>query len=168
MLPTLDNHQIDSLFEEKAYGKDFLGCFSKNGLKKIKPFPKFAVINNANDNQPGTHWVCFYACKNQPLIYFFDSYGAPPANDIQIYLEKVSKKFDKKIIYNTQQIQAFGSDACGWYCIFTLMYLHSGYSFKDVLNNFGPNPHLNDKSLYSYFKKVVDELETNSKNIVYK
>lgn len=160
MLPVLNNIQLDDYFGSihSPYQKMYLGCFAKDELKTMKPQSKFAIVNNANEEKSGTHWVCFYACKNQPHIYFFDSYGMPPAEDILHYMQKISKKTKKSIQISTMEIQPLGTDACGWYCIYVLTHLASGWSMKDILDTFSWHPHLNDRGLYEYFKPAVDHI----------
>jgi len=160
-LPELWSEQFDHFFqEEKEYKSAYLGCFSKDELKKQKPYCKFAVVNNADENKTGTHWVCFYACKNQPDIYFFDSMGCPPAEDIQKYLQKVSKKTKKNIVINTMQLQALGTDSCGWFCLFVLTHLAAGHPWKDVLGVFTTNPTWDEKLLYNYYKDSIAVMES--------
>lgn len=159
-LPTLWSDQINSVFENQdIYGTNYIGCMSKDALKKMTPKNKFAVINNAIESKEGTHWTCFYACKNQPEICFFDSMGAPPATDIHVYLSKIARKTGKEIVCNPMQIQPMGTDSCGWFCIYVLSHLNAGYRFQDVLKQFSHIPSLNESALFKYFEKTITALE---------
>jgi len=164
MLPTLSNTQLDSLFENKEiYSNSYLGCFAKDELKKIKPKTKFAVINNADADKPGTHWTCFYCCPNQDEILIFDSMGAPPATDIHTYCSKVAAKTGKKMIINKRQLQNLGTDSCGWFCIYVLNHLFAGHTFEDILNTFSSNPSQNEHGLYKYFEDSINALQEVAK-----
>lgn len=94
------------------------------------------IINLANSDSHGTHWVCFWIDdpkKNDAVIYF-DSFGiAPP-----IEVRKALKKIALKILVNDKQIQNVYSGWCGIYCLFFMWFMqkHSKINLINRLNLF--------------------------------
>ncbi len=160
MLPALWNTQIDEWFQREPYKSSYLGCFSKDELKKVPPQAKFGVVNNADEAKKGTHWTCFYACRNQPSVIFFDSEGAPPAEDILHYLQKVAKTFKRSsIVCNGTQYQPLGTDSCGWFCRFILERLFAGHTLQSIVDQFSLDPRRNENALASHFESEIHSQE---------
>jgi hypothetical protein len=137
----------------------FAGVFSKNELpKKIKD-NECGVINLADSDNPGTHWVCYFNRDDLDYVLYFDSYGLPPPLEVESYL----KTSNKKIQYNTGEIQSSDTVLCGVYCIYVIRELHSGKNYYDVLfDKFDPYPSYdNENFIQSVAKKYYltsDEL----------
>jgi hypothetical protein len=100
------------------------------------------IINMADNNLPGTHWVSLHI-KNNIAIYF-DSYGLAPPNDIKQFTKK------KTLIYSSDMIQSMNSTACGFYCLFFLFFFNKldtqyssltqfGYALNQFLRKFDKN-----------------------------
>jgi len=86
----------------------------------------YTIINLNNSNQDGSHWtvVCF-----TPLIsYYFDSFGFVPP----LELDEIIKPYK----YNDKDIQDLNSEACGYYCIAFIKFLHDKNDLKDAYNAF--------------------------------
>lgn len=71
----------------------------------------------------GSHWTCFIIVKYptgeiDPM--YFDAYGMPPP---EIVKEKIMKFANKKVPFNTKDIQSLMANACGWYCCAYLHYI---------------------------------------------
>lgn len=66
------------------------------------------IINmqSSTDEGNGTHWVCFI--KRTDTIYYMDSFGMPPPQD----LVDLGHKYSDKIFYNNKQIQNMKSILC--------------------------------------------------------
>jgi hypothetical protein len=155
MLPRLSNFEVDELISQAGIEKNYLGCIAKDILAKQKAQAKFAVINNNNSDQSGSHWTAIYACTNQPHVICFDSMGGPPAEEILKFARKCKKKYNKEITYQSIQLQQLGSDSCGWYCIYVLAHLARGYSLDSILSEFSPSPTLNETLLAKFFQPVI-------------
>lgn len=70
-----------------------------------------AVINLDVIEGLGTHWASFYRTKS--MCFYFDSYGAPPPEELVI----MWRKLGKKVIFSELQIQDLKSTNCGFYCV---------------------------------------------------
>ena len=151
----LNRYQPLSNFDIEEQLKDeegFRGVFSKDTLpKKIKPTEN-GVVNLADSDDPGTHWVCYYNRSDLDYVLYFDSYGLPPPQEIEKYL----KTSGKQIQYNTGEIQQLSTVLCGTYCIYVIKELNGGRNYYEVLyDNFDPFPTKNNES---YIEKVADQL----------
>ena len=67
-----------------------------------------SIVNLANSNDIGTHWIAMKFINNK--LFYFDSYGIPFIPDV------IGKKYDK-IIANIYRIQSIDSNQCGKFCI---------------------------------------------------
>ena len=62
----------------------------------------------------GSHWVATYV--NDNVINYFDSFGAPPFQEIVDH----SKKENLTLLHQNKQIQNLYSTTCGYLCIYFL------------------------------------------------
>jgi hypothetical protein len=153
MLPALYVGQIDSEFKGNP---NYVGAVPKDYLKSFNPSQYcFGIVNNNTSKQPGSHWVCFYAMPNNPNIIFFDSYGALPNEDLEAFLYKLHKHLpqSKPIKMNKQILQEFGTDSCGWYCIYVLKQLLRGISYEQLEKGFKNRPCDNELMIRQYFNQ---------------
>lgn len=62
------------------------GIYSRTDIGRVLPAlePGAGVILNLDPkySQGGTHWVALRVSKYAPLVYYKDSFGAPPPNDV--------------------------------------------------------------------------------------
>lgn len=102
-------------------------CFKNELLEEPLKYNRGYIINSQDDvcdetgeENGGIHWTALYVAKTkdghiQPL--YFDSFGAPPAEDV--------KKFVKPhyLPYFTKDIQSLMADCCGFYCLAFLYFV---------------------------------------------
>jgi len=114
-----------------------------NLLKKGKT--KIAIIFNTDDHdEGGEHWISMYVdCKGvnlkKPCIYFFDSVGSEPPEEVQELIDKIKKQgLDNNITFttfiNNRQHQS-SSTECGMYSLHFLIYMIEGGNFKNYVKN---------------------------------
>ena len=109
-LKPLTNYDLIELVELLKI-RNFRGIFMRDTLpSKIKE-KEVGIVNLDSSNNKGTHWVCY--SKNKENIYYFDSFGLNPPEEIIKYLKD---RKDRKIELSTFQIQKFGTHHCGYYC----------------------------------------------------
>lgn len=129
---------------------NYRGTFSKDELPSVINKDESCIVNLDNQSGPGSHWVAVYnSAKDPKNVYYFDSYGMPPANHIANYM----KTSGKKIIYNSSQLQGLKNTTCGYYCMYVITELNKGKSYYDVLYQLKQLP-VEDNDLYiiKYFK----------------
>ncbi len=96
------------------------------------------VFNLDTSDQPGSHWVGFYAefnKKNAELNYY-DSYGELPNKYIKRFIVDFAKKFDKAgikptIVYNDRRHQ-YGGSECGIFSMNFILERLNGTSMKEI------------------------------------
>lgn len=150
-LSTIDINKTMRQYEQKYSNFKFLGTvpidfdnlpevgfnnlnfeeLQKNGKTKIG-----AVFNLDEHYKSGSHWVALFADLEKSQIYFSDSYGIKPHNNIQKFIDRIDghlkKKYtniDKRI--NRTRHQYEGSE-CGVYSINFILRLLRGDSFEDI------------------------------------
>ena len=79
----------------------------------------------------------------------FDSSGYPPSEDIKSILISNGPNY----MYNSNRVQSFTSETCGYFCIMYAYYRARGISFPKFLSMFSKNVSLNE-ALIKYFFKV--------------
>lgn len=98
----------------------FIGVFSCDTLpwRDINR-PQFSLVCNMSPaGEKGSHFIAIYAEKS--VIIYFDSFGTPPILNKFIFNFLVKTK--RKILYNENWIQHPLSSACGYFCIYFLLY----------------------------------------------
>jgi hypothetical protein len=122
----------------------------RDEIKKHLNKDGFYIINLDTSKNEGTHWtVVFY----HPLKSLYnDSFGFVPPLELE---EKI-----KPYIYNNKDLQDWNSDACGWYAIAFIKFLHDKNdkekAFKEYLNLFKNNTKENDAILKNYLKDISE------------
>ncbi len=89
----------------------FRGVFSRDRLADICPrlLPGESVVFNLDPGykRGGTHWVAVRASSEAPIIYYKDSFGAPPPDGI------VGCCGGRGVIYGNRINQRLAEDNCG-------------------------------------------------------
>jgi hypothetical protein len=106
----------------------------------------FYIINLDDSNGNGTHWTALYFQGNPLNSYYFDSFGFVPPLEVE---QKI-----KPYLYNDADIQDFNSEACGYYCLAFIKFLHDKndieLAFRQFLQLFGNKTTENDNILEKY------------------
>lgn len=108
------------------------------------------IFNLDRHDQSGSHWVASYADLLKNQVYFFDSYGIEPVQQIKTYMDRIvefCRKINGKVeideAYNTTQHQRQNSE-CGVYCLYFIIKLLGGKkAFKDFLRTRIPDNFIN-------------------------
>lgn len=106
-LPELTNFQIEAGNDDD---ESFGGCFSRDDL----PSPlqdKYYIVNLDSKTGPGSHWVLLDNRRPDQCIYI-DSYGQPPPELVAKAMQATGKS---DLFYNDADVQALGSQCCGWW-----------------------------------------------------
>jgi len=103
----------------KRHGIHLNNVIFKDELCELFPHKGGYVINMANSNQHGTHWVSLYL-HSPKNVYYFDSFGILPPLEIRNFVLKFGCH---SLFSNTKQIQSINSGYCGSYCMDFLTYM---------------------------------------------
>lgn len=110
---SITNFEIESVC--KRYHIPLNGVFMKDELQELRH--GYFVINLNSSWENGSHW-CALVCDKRECIWF-DSFGAPPPEEIMELL----RKYYTKIHFNGWIVQNINNQSCGYYCIVLFMYL---------------------------------------------
>jgi hypothetical protein len=124
------------------------------GKKSIIGF----IFNLDKHNQGGSHWVSMVVNLKTGNIYYYDSFGNGPPNEIIVLINKIKDQL--KVIniscdfgYNTKQHQ-FRNTECGMYSMyFIITLLISNKTLKYSFNHI-TNKNIRDKKMVLYRKKL--------------
>ena len=109
--------------------------YLKKGIKKTA-----VVFNLDKHGQPGSHWMALYIDIGNGEIYFCDSNGRKPMENISEIINKFKKYYKDKtgtdVIYkyNSNSYQHDGSE-CGIYSTNFIIRMLSGEKFDSVVKN---------------------------------
>ena len=152
----LSNTDIDRIVKALDWSEFYLGTFSRDEINNIKmqtDKPQFLIINmQPSTKGNGTHWVCAIHFPGYNLIDYFDSFGAPEPTNVKSFAK--NNNIDQ-IITNKIEYQPFGSDLCGYYCL---------YFINNRLNHLHPHeifPHETmekNNELVKRFKEHIQKL----------
>ena len=140
-LKTTNNFQLEEYANK--LGLPLNNILMRDELDKLTD-NGFYIINIDSSDNKGTHWTSLYF---HPLkSCYFDSYGFVPPLEIE---QKI-----KPYIYNDADIQDFNSEACGYYALALIKFLHDKtnkeVAFKQFLRLFKSNTKENDGILKKY------------------
>ncbi|DAC81513.1 TPA_asm: adenain+ [Capsaspora MELD virus 1] len=142
-MKVITNFDFDDRYaDDDRYG----GTFSKDTLPKT-PEKKFYFINMADDKDAGTHWV--HVDNRFPNVFYFDSFGVDPPEEILAFMKKTKKKME----LNIRRIQDMRSVYCGYFCMYMVDEAGKDRDFIDILNDFSDDLKENDKMMENVFVK---------------
>jgi hypothetical protein len=105
-------------------------------------FDKLGIIFNLDKfGEPGSHWVALYINVANGEIYFCDSIGKKPIENINTMIEDFKKYYRNKTgkdavyKYNSKRYQQDSSE-CGVYSCNFLIRILAGESFDDIIKNY--------------------------------
>ena len=156
----MNNREITRIVKtNEMLKKIFVGVYPADCLpsRPRNNKPCAYIANTHKKNQPGEHWVCFYATSYQPIEYF-DSYGFPPTDD---FLNILGEEY----LRSTKFVQHPLSSMCGQYCIFYIYMRAMGYTMIDIIQMFDDDTFLNDvvvnKFIEEKFQVDLDVFDFN-------
>ena len=125
----ISNLYIESILKPTC--SDFLGVFSANTIPSVLlQYNNFSVVCNLSGvGERGSHFISIISLDDRVL--YIDSLGLTcTVLEIINFLTKLGKP----VFYNSQQVQDFSSNFCGFYCILFILYVNhpcSPVSFHD-------------------------------------
>jgi len=133
-----------------------IGVFNKNKLPH-QQMTGLYVVNLEDDRDKfgyklaGSHWVCFGILPNKH--FYFDSMG------VDLMPIEVSNFLNNFNIYcNDVQVQAIGTEYCGYFCLGVMAHIYNNHGTGKVLMHQFTDMFYNDlKSIHNYdiLKKYI-------------
>jgi hypothetical protein len=104
----------------RRYVKGFAGVISRSDFphiyKHLKPGSSIIINLDPGYSKGGTHWVALRISSEAPIIYYKDSFGAPPPEDITSHLAvppSGNKQNARGIVYGSRINQNLDEQNCG-------------------------------------------------------
>jgi len=114
---------IELFKKAEKYSIQLNAIVFKNQLYDMQLMKGGYIINMADSDSMGTHWVAFWiddARKNDAVVYF-DSFGISPPMEVRNALKKIALK----ILVSDKQIQNINSGWCGIYNLYFLWFMQN-------------------------------------------
>ena len=154
----LNGYLIEKVFRSLESTKNlFLGVYARGYYPpKIGSTPSFYILNTDYlDNNRGIHWVLIFHEKER--IYFFDPFGLSPTS---IYnFPFLVEENGKVLTRNTQCIQNYSAETCGYFCLFVGFYLAKGQqTLHQILKRYfikDTESFYNDWFVYFFIKNLI-------------
>jgi hypothetical protein len=141
----LSNFDLENIL--KTYNVPVVSVCMKDELPNKVVNGNYIINLQSSTAGKGTHWLGLII-KNKES-FFFDSFGAPPSQEI---IDFVKKRKGCKLAFNNWIIQSLESENCGYFVSSFLIYM---------------NRHLKNQSLFQiaddYIDGYVDDTKTNDK-----
>ena len=137
---------------EYSVGKCIVDELCKLDIKKLK---RGIVFNLDPHDEPGSHWVAMYSDFNKGEVYYYDSYGIFPPEEVKILMERISIQGIKikgepfKLYYNDIRHQYKNSE-CGVYSMNFIIEFLNGKNFKEIIENRVSDDNMNKKRFLYY------------------
>lgn len=144
---------------KKLYGEcvwDELCNFSlekqiKNGKTKIG-----IIFNTDPHNKPGQHWISMFINIKKKQIFFFDSTGDEPTDEIMTLVNRIKeqgKNLKRKIIFEYDSNEGiehqYGNTECGIYSLFFIVHM-----LEDKMTEHYLKTHILKDEYMQKFRKV--------------
>ena len=128
-----------NLAEEKSKGRRILG----------------AVFNLDPHYKSGSHWIALAIDLQRNCVYYFDSYGIAPPNQIARFMRYLTLQEPRlKLQSNGRRFQ-YSDTECGMYSMYFIIRMIAGESFK----KFCKNP-IHDKWMIEFRNTLFDNNST--------
>ena len=128
--------------------QDINNEFKYFNIRKYQPnYNKLCIIlNTANSNESGEHWVSLFINLQKNYIAYFDSTGDLPSKDVFRFMKKVNSQCNNinipMNIYINKKEHQKGDGECGIYSLNFIVECLNGKNPKKIFNKV-----INDKSM---------------------
>lgn len=106
------------------------GAISRNQLTRGRMKGKIYFVNlQPSTAGDGTHWTLFDT-RRKPFTYF-DPFGVAPPMDVI----RFARMHGTHVQWNHQDVQAYSSSDCGWFCLYIAKRLLRGESMAAAISH---------------------------------
>ena len=112
------------------------------------------VFNLDKHTESGSHWIAMFIDLKKERIYYWDSYGEKPPKEVNTLANRIKaqgKKMDMKFRYYKNNIRhQYRNSECGVYCMYFIVKLLQGKTFRDIIKNKIKDDDMNVKRGFFY------------------
>lgn len=127
---------------ELSPGQCVINELCKINIKQLnnKGINKLGVVFNLDKhNEPGSHWVALYANIMEGGIYYYDSYGIEPPDEVTELMNRLqdqTKEYNNKVDKRHNNIRhQHKNSECGVYSMNFIIELLNGKTFDEITQN---------------------------------
>lgn len=122
-----------------------LGEHLQQGKKRI------GIVYNLDPHyKGGSHWVANYIDIPRKQVYYFDSYGMEPPAQVRKFMQWLTIQEPRmQLAFNGRRFQ-FKDSECGMYCMYFLIRMLMGDSFKRFVRRSPPDSYMLDLRDYLF------------------
>ncbi len=130
-------------FDKKlGFGQCVIDELCKINIKSLikKGKTKIGIVFNLDSHdKPGSHWVSFFGDLDKEKLYYYDSYGYEPPNEVNVLMERLQSQGEKiekdlKIFKNNIRHQ-YKSSECGTFCMNFIIEMLKNTDFDTFIKN---------------------------------
>ena len=108
-------------------------------LKKSGTWKLGVIFNLDPHYKDGSHWVGSFVDLKKKKVYYFDSYGMKPPEQIAKFMRSLTVQDpDLELEYNARRFQYQGSE-CGMYSMYFIVSMLEGANYKDFCHHSIPD-----------------------------
>ena len=151
----MNTREIQSAIASNEYfKKSRIGVYPADLIPGHLEKGQSCILNCVKSFEPGRHWLLLFQ-KEADEVEFFCSYGKAPEFYHQEW-NSVLLKRNKKVLFNTRQVQNFFSNTCGIHCLLCLYFRCLGVSFPTIVSSvYKSNTCFNDSFVVAFVNKLV-------------
>lgn len=125
----MNTHELNTLLFGRV--PTYLGAFPCDQLPVAVPNKAFLIVNTDPSQGVGRHWQTIAVCRR--TAYFFDSFGRRPYG--RQLLAWLRRRFHR-VVWSEARSQRATEETCGPYCVYVIMRMHRGASFRQLVRQF--------------------------------
>ena len=129
-------------FNLKSGDRCLVSKLCKFNLSDFKGYDSFSIVFNTDPStKGGEHWTALYVDligknKKKPCIYYFDSVGIGPSDNVLKLITKIQSQSNNKLKYEYNQTSHQKENTeCGIYVIHFIISMLKGISFNKYTKN---------------------------------
>lgn len=126
-------------------------CSMDLDREKTRGKSKIGIVYNLDPHyKDGSHWVANYIDIPKKKLYYFDSYGMEPPAQVRKFMQWLTiQEPALKLAYNGRRFQ-FKDSECGMYCLYFLIRMIMGDSFRRFVRHSPPDTYMLDLRDYLF------------------
>jgi hypothetical protein len=110
-----------------------------SALKKSGTWKLGVIFNLDPHYKDGSHWVGSFVDLKKKKVYYFDSYGMKPPEQIAKFMRSLTVQDPElELEYNARRFQYQGSE-CGMYSMYFIISMLEGSNYKDFCHHSIPD-----------------------------
>jgi hypothetical protein len=120
----------------------------QKGIEKIG-----FVYNLDPSDKEGSHWIASFIDIPAKKHYYFDSYGMKPPHQVARFMKALTLQEPSMRLFSNARRFQFGHSECGMYCLYFIIRMLEGDSFRDFCRNMPTDADIKEMKKWLYSSK---------------